>query len=166
MAIRTSIATPTANSYISVASANTYFTGRFNSDPWNDISSSTTNTTAVRQEKENLLIQAAREIDNTYRFNGSKYNQGIEGDSDFQNLQFPRANDVDNDSDPFIKENIQFAALEQALWIRERATERKTEEGTLIDRAFIGKQTYLYLKPYITRTVPSSGNWPWQKSNF
>ena len=162
MAIKTSIATPTANSYVSVASANTYFNARHNADAWNDISSCTTNTTSIREQKENLLIQATREIDRTYRFFGHKYNTGIEGDAEYQFLEFPRGHHLNADSAPIIKEEVKYATYEQALWILERTTSRKTEGGEVVQRPFIGREAYQYLKPFVNRQVPGTGIYSWQ----
>lgn len=166
MAIKTSIATPTANSYVSVASANTYFNSRANADAWNDISSSTSNTTTVRTTKENLLTQATREIDKTYRFFGSKYNTGIRGDSDYQALEFPRSHDLLSDSTPYIEDEIKYSTYEQAVWILERQSSRKTEDGAIVKRPFIGSETYQYLKPFVLRSVQATGRWPHDGSDF
>jgi hypothetical protein len=163
MAIKTSIGTPTANSYVSVASADEYFNGRYNSDSWLAISFATSDTATVRTDKENLLIQATRDIDKTYRFFGSKYNTGIKGQSTYQNLEFPRNDDVDVDNNLIIRDEIKYATYEQALWVIERSTQRKTEDGAVVSMAIFGKDAYNYINSYIDRTVPMTGKYPWDK---
>jgi len=165
--IKTSIGTPTANSYVSVASADQYFCSRQNSDSWLNLSAGdTASTSTVREKKETLLIQATREIDNTYRFFVSKEGQGIKGEDTFQNLEFPRSGDVDFDNDLFIEDDVKFATFEQALWIQERTTQRKTEAGTLVERKIIGTESYNYMKGLVNRSVVTTGRYRWHGSNF
>jgi hypothetical protein len=163
--IRNSIATPTANCYVGLASANSYFESRWTTEKWDSIGNGT-NATASDNIKSSILIQATREIDNTYRFFGSKENGGLKGADDYQALEFPRAQHVDTNGNVIIEDDIKYATYEQALWILERQTSRKTEEGTIINRAFFGKEAYTYLKPYINRQVRPVNNPPWGASAF
>ena len=73
MAIHTSVGTSTADSYVSVASANTYFNAHENADAWLDMGSTGTLSSTTR--KENLLKQATRELDRSFRFHEQKYYQ-------------------------------------------------------------------------------------------
>lgn len=155
-----SIGTPTANSYVSLASANSYFSARENAEPWNDISNATSNATAADDKKKRLLTQATRELDKTYRYYGSKANNGLRGSSDYQNLEFPRYNDVDVDGNEIIIDDVKTSTYEQALWILNRTSQKKTEDGTIINRQFIGPETFIYISPYIERTVERVGMYP------
>jgi hypothetical protein len=116
MSLNISIATPTADSYVSKASADEYLNARENAEAWINISNNATTASVATATKENLLKQATREIDRTFRFQGSKYNQGIKGQDTYQFLEFPREENIDADSDPFIPVEVKFATYEQALW--------------------------------------------------
>jgi hypothetical protein len=166
MAIHTSLGTPTANSYVSTASANEYFQTRENSDNWDDIGDESTTSTIATATKENLLIQATREIDRTYRFHDTKYNQGIRGQDTYQNLEFPRFSNIDADTNLFIPDEIKYATYEQALWIRERTGKRTTEDGAVIEKQIIGDESFDYLKEWINRQTLPTGKYPWQGSKF
>lgn len=160
--LKSSIGTSTANSYVSLASANSYYQVRINSDAWTNIESSTSSTGAYNDKKRALLIQATRELDRTFRFHGGKYNVGIRGSSDYQALEFPRANDYESDGTIYIEEDVKYAVYEQALWILQRTNARQAEGETVINRQLIGKDSYNYLRPYINQQVTPSGNHPWQ----
>jgi len=162
MAIHTSIGTSTANSYISVASANEYFNTRENSDAWIDISSEYSTNTEATTAKENLLIQATREIDRTFRFHENKYYQGIKGQDTYQNLEFPRTSNVDADGNLYIPDEVKEATCEQALWIKERTGKRTAEDGTVVEAEIIGREAYNYLKGWINRQVKIYGKYEWQ----
>jgi hypothetical protein len=166
MSIKPSIGTATANSYVSVASANTYFTEYYQSDAWDEITNATSNTTASRVEKESLLIQATREIDNTYRFFSSKYNQGALGDTDYQNLSFPRSADTLSNGDLFIQPQVKEATYQQAIWVKLRRNKRFTSEGTLSTLPFFSSEAYNYIKGFISRQVLPTGTYPWQGSSY
>ena len=73
MAINAKLGDFTADSYVSVVEANTYFSGRTNTDNWDNIATSA---------KEVALKTAARDID-AFNFVGDKY-------YDAQTMQFPR----------------------------------------------------------------------------
>ncbi len=166
MAIHTSVGTPTADSYVSVASANEYFQTRTNSDNWTDISSEYSTPTLATAAKENLLKQATREIDNTVRFFDSKYNQGIIGQTSYQALEFPRSSNTNSDGNPYIIEEIQYATYEQALWLRERTGKRTNEDGATITPQTIGDDSYNYMKGWINRQAKPTGNYEWQGLNY
>lgn len=70
-----------ANSYVSVAEANDYFTGRLYASAW---------TAAATTDKEKALVLASLVIDAQVRFNGGRLNQS-------QGLQWPRVNCPDPD---------------------------------------------------------------------
>jgi hypothetical protein len=168
MAIHTSIATPTADSYVSVASANTYFNNRDHSDAWLDITGTAMvgGTTAAREKKENLLKQATREIDRTYRFFSSKYYQGIKGESTYQFLEFPRTENVDANANLYIPDEVKYATYEQALWVMERTGKRTNEDGAVIEPQFIGKEAFNYIKEWVNIQIKPTGKYSWQGSNF
>ena len=165
MAIFTSLGTPTANSYVSVASANTYFESYYQSDAWDEISGATGNTTASRVEKEGLLIQATREIDNTYRFFQEKYNVGIIGSDDYQNLQFPRSGNTDNNGDLFIPPEVKEATYQQALWLKLRRNPRVDKDNVLTNLPFFAKESFNYLKGWVNLQVRPVNRPPWMGSN-
>jgi hypothetical protein len=164
LTLKTSIATPTANSYISIASADEYFEARQDSDAWDKMASASTGTLSATQRKTNLLVQAAREMDRTFRFYGSKYNTGQRGASDYQALEFPRIEDTDDDGNPIIRYEIQYAQCEQAIWLMQRSDVQTREDGTVIEQPKFSNLAYDYIKPNITRTVSKSGKYPWEKS--
>jgi hypothetical protein len=168
MAIKTSIGTPTANSYVSVASANEYLEARENNQAWVvDLTSTALGgTTAQRTTKENILIQATREIDHTHRYHSQKYNQGIIGQDTYQNLEFPRWENVDDDSNIYIPDEVKYATYEQALWIRERSGVKTTVDGLTIQRQLMSIDSYNYLKPWVNRQASKTGKQPWRKSAF
>jgi hypothetical protein len=167
MAIKTSLGTPTANSYVSVASADEYLNSRENADAWTNLTSTALGgTTAQRQEKENKLIQATREIDFNMRFNSKKYNQGIRGQDDYQNLEFPRWGNQDANSDLFLPDEVKYGTYEQALWILERGGLKTVPEGQPIERMIIGTDTRRFFDPWINRQVTPTGKWSWQGSRF
>jgi hypothetical protein len=160
MAIQTSIGTSTATSYVSVASANTYFNNLEESGLWTQMGSTSTLTSTLR--RQNLLKQATREIDRTYRFNGSKYNTGIQGDSNYQNLEFPRNNNVDASNSLFIPDEIKYATYHQAYWILQRGTQRYASDGTLVTPPLISKESYNYMAHWVNRGVKAVGRYGWQ----
>lgn len=167
MAIFTSLATPTANSYVSVGSADSYFTTRENSNGWTDLTSTALNgTTAQRTTKENLLIQSTREIDFNLRFHSAKFNQGIRGQSTFQNLEFPRWENQDASSALFLPDEVKFATYEQALWILSRGGKKTTPQGQPIKREIIGVDAIQFIKPWVNRQVRSFGQYKWMGSKF
>lgn len=149
-----------ANSYISLSDANTYFATRESSDEW--IFMGSTGTLSATTRKENLLKQAVREIDRTFRYFGTKYNQGERGASDYQSLEFPRSNDLDANNNLIIPYDIQYGQCEQALYITQRGATRYTEEGNPVKMPTIGDSCYNYLSKYITRQVQPVGKYSWQ----
>jgi len=162
--VRTSIGTPTANSYISVNSADNYFNERYDSQGWLDIGS--TGTLSSTDQKGALLIQATREIDRTFRFYGGKENVGTIGASDFQNLSFPRADDTDTNGNSIILEDIQEATCEQALWLLQRADVQVSQDETTVSQPKFSNMAYDLLKKNVKRTVDRVGNYPWQRSQY
>lgn len=100
MALDASVGTPTANSYVIVLDADTYFGDRSNSSKW----VSTLN-------KEALLITASRLLDSQLKFDGFKVLQT-------QSMQFPRRDLTLSDGsllpDNIIPIEIQFATYELA----------------------------------------------------
>lgn len=160
MSLITTAGASNANSYISLSDANTYFNTREFSDEWLDMGSTGTLTSTTR--KENLLKQATREIDRTFRFFGVKYNQGERGATDYQALEFPRSNDTDANNNLIIPYDVQYAQCEQALYIMQRGAKRFTEEGNPVQMETIGRDCYNYLNKYITRQVKPVGKYSWQ----
>jgi hypothetical protein len=166
MSINISIGTPTANSYVSVASANAYIESRQNNEQWLNISVNASTSTYATTWKENLLKQATREIDRSFRFHNEKYNQGERGQDTYQNLEFPRWTNQDANGDLYIPDEVKFATYEQALWILNRAGLKTTDEGTPIQRHIINIDCRNYLKEWINRQVLSSGKHPWEGSDY
>jgi hypothetical protein len=162
MSINISLGTSTADSYVSVGSANTYFNQREDADAWISISSGT-NSTAALARKENILKQATREIDRTFRFHSSKYNQGIRGQSTYQNLEFPRSVNVDSSSNLILPFEIKFATYEQALWILERSGKRTSEDGAVNELQIIGDECKNYINPWINRQIEGDQPWKWKQ---
>jgi hypothetical protein len=160
MSIQTSIGTSTATSYVSVGSANTYFNSLEEAEKWTDMGSTSTLTKTTR--KENLLKQATREIDRTYRFSGSKYYTGDIGASDYQSLEFPRSSNVDADNNLYIPDDIKYATYHQAYWILQRGTQRFSSDGTLVTPPLIGKEAYNYMAGWVNRVMKAVGNYGWK----
>jgi hypothetical protein len=166
MSINTSIGTPTANSYVSVSFANTYFLMREFSDQWANISANSTGTLSATTRKENLLKQATREIDREFRFQENKYYWGYIGADDYQALEFPRTSNLDADSNLYIPDEVKDATCEQALWIFERGGKRTDANGVVIAKQMIGDEAIGYLGKWITRNVQPYNNYVWKGSEY
>jgi hypothetical protein len=151
MALQYSIGTPTANSYVSMTMAEEYYITRENSDSWFNIGSTSTLTSTMR--KESLLKQATREIDNSYRFHGVKFNSNSINDPIYQALQFPRNYNVDYNGNAYIPDDIKYAQMEQGIYIMERNNKKYTNEGVLIRQSFINEDAELYIKKHSTKLV-------------
>jgi hypothetical protein len=151
---------------VSVASANTYFESYYQNDAWDEITDATSNTASSRVEKESLLIQATREIDNTFRFFQSKYNSGLQGATDYQNLEFPRSGNINNDGEIYIIPEVKEATYQQAIWIKLRRNRRTAEDGTISELPFIAPESFNYIKKWINRQVTGQGTYPWQGSTY
>ena len=160
MSIQTSIGTSTATSYVSVASANTYFNNLEESEKWTGMGSTGTLSKTLR--KQNLLKQATRELDNTYRFQESKYNSGTRGQTTYQALDFPRSSNIDSDSNLYIPDEIKNATYHQAYWIMQRGSPRYSEDGTLVTPALISKESYNYMAGWVNRGIKATGNYEWK----
>ena len=167
MSIKTSVGTSTANSYIGVSDANTYFNSVHDADSWVNINTTNySSTTAVREKKENLLIQATRELDDNLKFNGGKYNTGIYGDvTYYQALEFPRSSNVNNSGDIYIVDEVKDATCEQAIWILERGGKRVTEDGAVIQLQKVGDVPRHLLRYWINRQIQPCGRYKWQGSD-
>jgi len=165
MAIHISIGTSTADSYVSVASADAYFDAIDNNDTWKNISLNASTGTLATQQKENLLKQSTRELDTFLRFVSGKYNTGIIGATDYQALEFPRINNVDNDNALYIPDDVKYATYEQSDWIMERGGVRTSSDGTQAKKEQIGTNAWMYIKGWATRQIKTSGLYPWQTRN-
>lgn len=102
--IVTTVGAANANSYVSVADADTYMASRLHAEAWVDDAGAT--------EKEAALIWAARLIDTTVRFNGTKV-------TSTQSMAWPRAGLTD-ESGYDVPENgipqiIKYLQMELAL---------------------------------------------------
>ena len=161
MALNITPGSATASSYFSVNSATEYFNTRINSDLWHDMGS--TSTLSKTTYRENVLKQAAREMDRTYRYFSSKYSAGILGDSDYQALQFPRSNMINSAGNLYIPLEVKYSQAEQALWILQRGDRRTNSEGTVINPNLISDDSYNYIRGWIDRSVQAVGNYKWQK---
>ena len=137
MSINTEIGGATANSYVSVGSADDYFNNRNNSDFWLDISSNASTSTLAISEKEALLKQATRELDRSFNFYSQKYYEVPKFDDNYQNLEFPRTTTLDVNGDRIIPDEVKYATYEQALWLKERTGKRTTSDGDVIKNQFI-----------------------------
>ena len=166
MAFNTTIGGATANSYVSVASADSYFNNYYQNDAWDEISSAASSTTTARTEKEGLLIQASRELDNTYRFFGSKYNTGSYGDDTYQALDFPRSGNVATGNVLFIPLNVKEAVYQQAIWVKLRRNKRVDNTDTITNLSLIANESYNFIKGYVNRQVQTVGSSPWQGYNY
>jgi hypothetical protein len=156
----------TATSYISVASADEYFDAREDSEYWADLTSASTGTLSATDRKQRLLVQATREVDRTFRFHGQKYYTGMIGSSDYQSLQFPREDCVNDDGDPIIPIEIQEATCEQAMWLTQRNANRRTEGESVTKLPQFSDLSLQYLRPWITRVVSPVGRHPWEGSKY
>ena len=161
MSIKVSIGTPTANSYVSVAYANTYFETREYSQSWSNILTSSTGTLGATERKERLLRQATRELDRNIRFNENKYYGGDLNATDYQALEFPRTSCLDANSDLYIPYEVMDATCEQALWILERAMKKTTNEGVVVDRQTMSPEGLHQLRYWANRQVDMVGSYSW-----
>jgi hypothetical protein len=165
MSINIEIGGATANSYVSVASADSYFSARVNASSWNDISNNT-NATSSTTQKENLLKQATREIDRKLRFQDQKYYDVPLGNDNYQALEFPRTSTLDDDGDRIIPDEVKFATYEQALWLQERGGKRTDANGSVINKQIIGDETLDYINFWIDRQVKPINKYKWQGSDY
>ena len=164
MSINTEIGGATANSYVSVASADDFLNAKENADIWRDMILNSTGTLSMTTRKENLLKQATREIDNQFRYFSSKYYMGSFGDTaNYQALQFPRSNTVDFEGTVIIPEEVKYATYEQSFHILQRAQRQTNKDGEVINQNFISSTSYMYLFPWVNRQVELIGRWPWQQ---
>ena len=102
--IVTTVGAANANSYVAVADADTYMASRLHAEAWVDDADNT--------EKEAALIWAARLIDTTVRFNGTKV-------TSTQSMAWPRAGLTDESgydvSENAIPQIIKYLQMELAL---------------------------------------------------
>ncbi|MGH7177321.1 MAG: DnaT-like ssDNA-binding protein [Tepidisphaeraceae bacterium] len=113
MALVATVGAKTANSYASVAEAGAYFADHPLTATW------TAKTTA---QKEQLLIQATRDID-TETLSGFKYNDTIDTDGlPIQALHFPRADDVSSTGVLYIPIAVKKACYEQTIELARTGT--------------------------------------------
>ena len=166
ISVITTVGGATANSYVSVASANEYFDRRNESEAWLKLIENSTGTLSATDKRGALLIQATREIDKTFRFFGSKDGSSIRGDAEYQNLEFPRADDVNADGDLIIPDEVKYAAFEQAIWIQQRAAVQTNQDGVVISQPKFSDLAYDYLKPWVTRAAVRVGRYSWQGSDY
>jgi hypothetical protein len=113
----TDVGGASATSYVSVGSADDYMLTREDTTPWDDLLANSTGTLSATSRKQYLLIQATREIDRTFRFFGTRDGDDQEGAEDYQNLEFPRAENTDVDGNLLIPDEVKEATYEQALWV-------------------------------------------------
>lgn len=159
----------TANSYVSVASANSYMQFKEDAQAWNDVTDNASTGTLGDQRVEDLLKQSTREIDNTFRFHNSKYYNGIvgQGQEQYQSLEFPRTSNVDADNNLIIPDEVKFATYEQALWILQRGgIKTNPETGFEFQSMLIGKRARNFLKGWVNRQITKTGNWPHEGSDY
>jgi len=167
MDIKTSIGTPTANSYVSVASADEFLEFQENADAWNKAISNASTATLGAERKKDVLIQATREIDRNLRFHKQKFNIGIIGEPTFQNLEFPRDSNLDFSNNLFIPDEVKFATYSQALWILQRGgIQTNPETGVEFIRRTVGKKAKEFLNPWINKQVKAVEKYPWAGSRF
>jgi len=164
--INSDIGGATANSYVSVASADQYFELRDDSSSWDDLVLNSTGTISGTQAKSNKLIQATREIDNTFRFQGVRDGDDVKESEDYQNLEFPRAENTDADGNLLIPDEIKYTTYEQALWIMLRNSPQTASGENVVKLPKFSEQAYDYLKPWVTRAVVKVGRYGWQGSEF
>lgn len=96
-----------SNSYVTQAEADTYFVDRYDSTVWDALTDA---------QKENALITAVKQIDQL-DFLGSRYGTDVEGDDDYQRLEFPRSYTTDIDGNAIVPIEVKEAQYEQAFHI-------------------------------------------------
>ncbi|MGH2628625.1 MAG: DnaT-like ssDNA-binding protein [Anaerolineales bacterium] len=101
----------TANSYLSLTDAETYFSRRLRATAWED---------AGKRDKIKALLQAARDID-ALPYKGNRYTIGFDSGSTLtQPLAFPRSYMVDSAGLAYVPQAIKDAQCEQAIWLLSR----------------------------------------------
>lgn len=117
MAIDATIGGASANSYCTLAEANTYFTARLYSSDW---------TSATDPDKEAALLWAARLLDEYFNWDGD------EAEPDTQAMRWPRYGAYDIDQYPIdgdvIPTTLKNAQAELSIWLIQ--TNRTAETGT------------------------------------
>jgi len=101
MPLDATVGTATANSYVTVAEANSYFADRAHSSAW-----------VTATNKDQLLMSASRMLDWMLNFNGSRiYSTQV--------MQFPRIGVIKRDGvevpETIIPQEVKFAVFELAL---------------------------------------------------
>jgi hypothetical protein len=162
----TTVGGASATSYVSVGSADDYMATREESTPWDDISLNSTGTLSATSRKQNLLMQATREIDKTWRFQGSRDGVEQKGSEDYQNLEFPRGENYDADGTLLIPDEVKYATYEQALYIMQRNAVQTAEGENTVKLSKFSDIAYDYIKPWVTRAVMRVGNYSWQGSRY
>lgn len=99
----------TANTYISLADAETVLEGCANTTAW---------TAATTAQKNTALVQATREID-SLNLLGYKYYEYPEGSTSYQPLHFPTTETV-YDGSPYIPDVVKTATALQAVFVLRR----------------------------------------------
>jgi hypothetical protein len=156
MSLNTEVGGATANSYVSLASANEYFDSRENSDVWVDMVGVGSYTATAR--KEGLLKQATRELD-VLRYSYTKYQTVPFNDENYQALEFPRSINTDSDGNLYIPPEVKDAQYEQAIWILERGGLKSNPlTGFEFASPIIGKQTHSYIDGWVDRQVKKTGS--------
>jgi len=155
MTLYAGIAGNTANSYVTLGEAETYFTTVRIKPAWEDM----TNTS-----KEQSLVESAREIDSYLRIKGEKYYNYLVGDPTRQAMAFPRdfedGGSCDYNGDLYIPQEVKTAQCEQAVYINTRGAQWvKTDDGSPF--AQISPVVKKILSNYIERFIDKKGAYPW-----
>ena len=111
-------------------------------------------------------MQATREIDNTFRFFGSRDGNDLAGSEDYQNLEFPRGDDTDADGNLLIPDRVRYATCEQALWILQRNAVQTVQGENNVKLPKFSEQAYDYIKPLVSRAVIKVGSYKWMGSEY
>jgi len=162
----TTVGGASATSYVSVGSADDYMATRTDTSAWDDLLANSTSTLSATTKKQYLLIQSTREIDTTFRFFGSRDGDDLKGSDDYQNLEFPRAEDTDQDGTLIIEQEVQDCTCEQALWLLLRNSPQTAEGENVIKLPKFSEQAYDYIKSRVTRAVIKVGRYGWQGSDY
>lgn len=153
--IDATVAGHSANSYITLADAETYFEKKLYTQGWDALTTDEKNTT---------LVEAAREIDTYLRFRGERYHNETYGDEDRQALQFPRdyyiGGSADVDGELYIPDEVKEAQCEQALHITSRGVEH-TDKDDFTNDAVVPAIVKNLLKLHIDNSIVKTGNAPW-----
>ena len=157
MGLNTEVGGATADSYVTVAEADTYMSQkRRYANIW---------TAMNTGQKEDSLRQAALEIDYLAVYKGNKYFDVPEGNKDYQAREFPRnyqeGGSSNNSGDKYIPIRVKEAQIEQALWIETRGPNSSPDLKDIEMMPKLSNWVLMILRRFTNTKVKRYGAYNW-----